>query len=104
MADIPSNVKSLIQYGKDTYTNWTKVNPVLMEGEVVIVYMDSARTQKRMKIGDGITAFNSLPWREPQVADSLGTSTILAPSQRAINEGMERVEEILSLFNYQTRT
>ena len=104
MADIPSNVKSLIQYGRDTASNWSSKNPVLMEGEVVIAYIDSTRTKFRMKIGNGSSSFNSLPWIEPQVSDTLGTSKILAPSQRAITEGVERVEEILSLFKYQTKT
>ncbi len=48
-----------IQLRRDTATNWASENPVLLEGELGIE-LDSNRN--RIKIGDGSTAWNSLPY------------------------------------------
>lgn len=105
VTELPLNGgKSIIQYGRDFYTNWVNANPILQEGEVIIVYMKADHSEYRIKIGDGVRAWSNLPWRQPQVLDSLGQAIIPAASQRAITEGLERVEEILSLFNYQEKT
>jgi hypothetical protein len=59
-----------IQLRRDTATNWASENPVLLEGELGIE-LDSNRN--RIKIGDGSTAWNSLPYfldaREEEVGD-----------------------------------
>jgi hypothetical protein len=59
-----------IQLRNDTPSNWTTANPVLLAGEVGIE-TDSARN--RIKIGDGTTAWNDLPYfldaREEEVGD-----------------------------------
>ena len=59
-----------IQLRRDTATNWATENPVLLEGELGIE-LDSNRN--RIKIGDGSTAWNSLPYfldaREEEVGD-----------------------------------
>lgn len=102
VTDIPLNGgKSTIQYSRDFYGNWDRVNPILQEGEVVIVYTNSERTKYRMKIGDGVRNWRDLPYREPIVSDTLGIGMVPAVSQRAITEGLERVESIISIFKYQ---
>jgi hypothetical protein len=59
-----------IQLRRDTATNWSTSNPVLLEGELGIE-LDS--TRNRIKIGDGSTAWNDLPYfldaREEEVGD-----------------------------------
>jgi len=59
-----------IQLRRDTATNWSTSNPVLLEGELGIE-LDS--TRNRIKIGDGVTAWNDLPYfldaREEEVGD-----------------------------------
>jgi hypothetical protein len=59
-----------IQLRNDTATNWASANPVLLAGEVGIE-TDSVRN--RIKIGDGTTAWNDLPYfldaREEEVGD-----------------------------------
>ena len=59
-----------IQLRNDTATNWASANPVLLAGEVGIE-TDSVRN--RIKIGDGSTAWNDLPYfldaREEEVGD-----------------------------------
>ena len=49
-----------IQLRHDTSTNWTTYNPVLLEGEVGV-----ETDTNKMKIGDGSTAWNSLPYYVP---------------------------------------
>lgn len=59
-----------IQLRNDSATNWASANPVLLAGEVGIE-TDSVRN--RIKIGDGTTAWNDLPYfldaREEEVGD-----------------------------------
>ena len=59
-----------IQLRRDTAANWASSNPVLLEGELGIELDDS---RNRIKIGDGTTAWNSLPYfldaREEEVGD-----------------------------------
>ena len=59
-----------IQLRNDTATNWASANPVLLAGEVGIE-TDSVRN--RIKIVDGTTAWNDLPYsldaREEEVGD-----------------------------------
>lgn len=66
---MPSFTKR-IQLRRGTRAEWTAQNPVLLEGEVAIE-LDSYRN--RIKIGDGTTAWNSLPYfldaREEEVGD-----------------------------------
>ena len=52
-----SNVQTRIQLRHDTATNWTTVNPILLEGEVGI----ETDTLKQ-KVGDGTTAWTSLSY------------------------------------------
>jgi hypothetical protein len=59
-----------IQLRRDTDANWAAANPVLLEGELGIE-IDASRN--RIKIGDGTTAWNDLPYfldaREEEVGD-----------------------------------
>lgn len=59
-----------IQLRNDTPSNWSTANPVLLAGEIGLE-IDSARN--RMKIGDGTTAWNDLPYfldaHEEEVGD-----------------------------------
>lgn len=52
-----SNVQTRIQLRHDTAANWTSANPVLLEGEVGLE-LDTLK----QKVGDGSTAWNSLPY------------------------------------------
>ena len=54
---------------------WSSANPVLAAGQIGVV---SDTTPKRLKIGDGTTAWNSLPYVGEMVGISQGTATTLA--------------------------
>lgn len=60
---------------RDTEANWISVNPTLAAGEFGIV-TDGAGMA--MKMGDGSTAWNSLPYLHPQMATASGADTITA--------------------------
>lgn len=49
-------------FRSDTLENWQNANPILEKGELAIV-TDGAHGEW-LKIGDGVTAFNSLEWKK----------------------------------------
>jgi len=47
-----------IQLRRDTPTNWTTLNPILADGEPGF-----ERITRRVKVGDGVTPWNDLPYQ-----------------------------------------
>ena len=71
-------LKTRIKLRYDSYTNWTTKNPVLLAGEIAVTTIASGATQTvnsvtppqvLLKVGDGTTAYNSLPWASGLAAD-----------------------------------
>lgn len=68
-------LKTRIQLKYDTYANWTNNNPTPLSGEVCIVVVPAASNAVAQeptilfKVGDGTTAFNSLPFTGGIAAD-----------------------------------
>ena len=58
-------IKTRIKSRKDTSANWTNNNPVLLDGEIIIVNTDSGET--RFKIGDGIKTYTQLPFQDEAI-------------------------------------
>ena len=56
---------SRIQWKKDTSSNWTANNPVLLNGEIAIVVTNTGET--RFKVGDGTSAYTALPFQDEAV-------------------------------------
>lgn len=52
---------------RDTEANWTKKNPVLLDGEIIIVTTTSGDT--RFKVGDGKKTYNQLPFQDQKTRD-----------------------------------
>lgn len=67
------NTRIRLKY--DLYTNWNEKNPVLLEGEVAIAVpgtnLGSVETAASclMKVGNGTSHFNDLPWLNAPAAD-----------------------------------
>lgn len=55
-----------IQSKYDTYENWTILNPILLQGEIIVYIQEN---QSFIKIGDGLTDFNNLPSLKINVND-----------------------------------
>ena len=58
-------LKTRIKWRRDTSANWTNNNPVLLDGEVIIVNTDVGET--RFKIGDGIKTYTQLPFQDEAI-------------------------------------
>lgn len=56
------NINVRIALKRDTSANWTNYNPVLLNGELILV--DTAEGQLRTKIGDGIKTYTQLPFTD----------------------------------------
>ena len=66
-----------IKNKRDTEANWTSKNPVLLNGEIVVV--DTASGETRFKVGDGAKKYSQLPFQD---AATLGK---YVPTTRKIN-------------------
>lgn len=63
-------VQTKIQHRRDTATNWSNTNPTLSAGEIGV-----DTTNKRIKVGDGSTAWNSLAFQTRNIfIQSSGTT------------------------------
>lgn len=73
---------SRIQNKRDTSANWTKNNPIILNGEIILV--DTAEGELRAKIGDGTKTYRQLPFSDEAlkslintVAKNAGKSTVI---------------------------
>lgn len=55
-------IQSRIKHKRDTSANWTTKNPVLLDGEIILV--DTADGELREKIGDGSKTYTQLPFSD----------------------------------------
>jgi len=70
----------IIQKRRDTAVNWTNTDPILAEAE------EGFETDtKKIKIGDGVTAWSSLPYRGGGVSSLVGGTDITIDSSDASN-------------------
>ncbi len=63
------SVDARVKHKKDTSANWTKNNPVLLDGELVIVITNSG--EERFKIGDGTKKYRQLPFQDEIIRGSI---------------------------------
>lgn len=57
-----------IQLRRDTTSNWEGINPALRQGECGV---EVSTGKSRLKIGDGFTSWNDLPYIEQEGIDAL---------------------------------
>ena len=60
---------SRIQWKRDTSANWTTNNPVLLDGEIIIVDTNAGET--RFKIGNGTSTYTQLPFQDEYVLNQI---------------------------------
>lgn len=65
-------IQATVKNRTDTATNWTQKNPVLAEGEIIVVQTSAGET--RLKIGDGAKTFTQLPYTDEQIYNNVVTS------------------------------
>lgn len=64
-----AEINARIKHRRDTSANWTSANPVLMNGEIIIV--DTAAGDTRKKIGDGTSTYMQLPFEDEALESAL---------------------------------
>ena len=60
---------SRIQWKRDTSANWTTNNPVLLDGEIIIVDTNAGET--RFKVGNGTSTYTQLPFQDEYVLNQI---------------------------------
>ena len=60
-------------FKRDTSANWTANDPVLLDGEIIIV--DTAAGDVRYKVGDGSKKYSQLPFTDEAIIESIPTKT-----------------------------
>lgn len=87
---------------RDSKANWESTNPVLLDGELGIVSDDP----NLYKVGDGATAWNSLPFRgfDGTLAQELGTSPNAVISQKVVSAELQTLSETIDTNKTETDT
>ena len=62
-------LNSRIRWKKDTSSNWTSNNPVLLDGEIAIVVTNANET--RFKVGDGTSTYTELPFDDEPIYNAM---------------------------------
>ena len=87
------NIKSRIVHKHDTEANWIKAtNFIPKQGEIIVYDVDSTHTYERIKIGDGATNVNSLPFSTDSVVESMNVQ--ISGLQTSINNVSELVGDV----------
>ena len=58
-----------IRQKRDTSANWTAKDPILLDGEIIIV--DTASGSVRKKVGDGTKKYSQLPFDDEEMLTAL---------------------------------
>lgn len=69
---LTKTIQATVKNRTDTAANWTQKNPVLAEGEIIVVQTSARET--RLKIGDGVKTFTQLPYTDEQIYNNVVTS------------------------------
>lgn len=71
------NIKSRIVHKHDTELNWSKAtNFIPKQGEIIIYDIDSNHSYERIKIGDGATKVNNLPFADANKVDKISGKSL----------------------------
>lgn len=60
---------------RDSVSNWTDKNPILLDGEVVVV--DSTDGESRFKIGDGTKHYSELPFQDEYLQNEINNKAAI---------------------------
>lgn len=67
------NFNARIKWKRDSASNWETQDPVLLDGEVIIV--DTAAGDIRLKVGDGTKKYSQLPFTDEKIRQDLAEAT-----------------------------
>ena len=60
-----------IKFKRDTSSNWTNKNPIILNGEIILIDTDSG--ELRAKIGDGSKTYTQLPFSDEVIRNLIPT-------------------------------
>ena len=88
-------IKARIKQRTDTQANWAANNPVLLDGELGFVTDD----KNLYKVGDGVTAWNDLPFRgfDGTLVHTTGDSETAAMSQKGVTEKLTELGQEVAM-------
>lgn len=66
-----TTLNTRVQSKRDTSANWTQNNPVLLDGEVIVV--DTNSGDVRFKVGNGTSTYTQLPFQDEVIYNELNT-------------------------------
>lgn len=81
-------IQSRIAAKRDTSANWTSLNPVLLNGETIIV--DTESGEVREKVGDGTSSYTQLPFQDEVIRN-------LIAGKVSAQQGTEHAGKVLSV-------
>ena len=92
-------LNSRIKQKRDTSANWTTRNPVLLNGEIILV--DTADGELRMKVGDGSKSYTQLPFMDEALrslfSNTYATKAELQEAISTLNIGFAAGESDMSV-------
>lgn len=62
-----------IKHKRDTASNWATSDPVILNGEIILV--DTAAGELRAKVGDGVKKYSQLPFSDEAIRNLISSST-----------------------------
>lgn len=65
--------KARIEHKRDTDSNWLAANPVVLNGEIILVDTDDG--ELRAKIGDGVKTYDLLPFSDEALRSLVSSNT-----------------------------
>ena len=64
------HIKGILKHRRDTSSNWTSKNPIILDGEIILV--DTSAGDIRIKVGDGTKHYSELPFLDEKI--NVGTA------------------------------
>ena len=86
-----------IQTKRDTDLNWTELNPILLNGEIIIV--DTAEGDIHLKIGNGIDTYINLPFLDEYIiSEQIGIHNMDENAHENIREAINQKTQVQFVF------
>lgn len=90
-----SSYTARFQHKRDSASNFTKNNPTLLDGEIVVV--DTGSGTARLKVGKGSLKFNDLPYIDEALYNKISDSINAIPYASSTVKGMLKIGAGLSI-------
>ena len=95
------NLQARIQTKRDSSLNWEVNNPVLLNGEEILVDTDAGEVRK--KVGDGTKKYNELPFIDQPLKDQITTlETEMQQVKKSVSDGKTLVAAAITRKNIAT--